>query len=168
MSPRKTFEVIAATFMVTLAFAQPPAAWKPQILEQPDKTITYFSAADVAALITRAKKERKPNESLVVAKALQLAPYATYLEYRATSKPLANVGVHPKEAELVYVLQGSGTFVTGGSPAADDMSITGGESQKIGKGDFIFIPEGTPHWINHIDRTLVLMSIHVPRPMPAQ
>ena len=96
-----------------------------------------------------------------------------YLEFvqppgSVNSKPLANVGLHPKDAELVYVLRGSGTMVTGGTTAADEMSINGGESQKIGKGDFIFIPEGTPHWISHIDRTLVLMSIHVPRPVPAQ
>ena len=158
---------IAATLMAVTVFAQQPAG-KPQFLEQPDKTVTYFSAADVAALIDRAKKERKNNAPLVVAKVLQLAPYGTYLEYRANSKPLANVGLHPKEAELVYVLQGSGTMVTGGTIAADEMSIDGGQAQKIRKGDFIFIPEGTPHWINHIDRTLVLMSIHVPRPVPAQ
>jgi mannose-6-phosphate isomerase-like protein (cupin superfamily) len=159
--------ILAATFMVVTVFAQQTAG-KPQFLQQPDKTVTYASAADVAALIARAKKERKNDAPLVVGKVLQLAPYGTFLEYRANSKPLANVGLHPKDAELVYVLQGSGTLVTGGTTAADDMSIDGGQSQKIGKGDFIFIPEGTPHWISHIDRTLVLMSIHVPRPVPAQ
>jgi mannose-6-phosphate isomerase-like protein (cupin superfamily) len=158
--------IMAASFMTVTVFAQ-QSAGKPQFLEQPDKTVTYFSAADVTALIARAKRERKPNAPLVVAKALQLAPYGTYLEYRADSKPLANVGLHPKEAELVYVLQGAGTMVTGGTMAADEMSIAGGESQKIGKGDFIFIPENTPHWISHIDQTIVLMSIHVPRPVPA-
>jgi mannose-6-phosphate isomerase-like protein (cupin superfamily) len=158
---------IAVTCIAATVFAQQPAG-KPQFLEQPDKTITYFSAADVAALIARAKKERKNDSPLVVAKALQLAPYGTYLEYRANSKPLANVGLHPKEAELVFVLQGSGTMVTGGTMATDEMSIDGGRAQRIGKGDFIFIPEGTPHWISRIDHTLVLMSIHVPRPVPPQ
>lgn len=159
--------IFAAPFMVVTVFAQ-QSGWKPQVLEQPDKTVTYASAADIAALIARAKKERKDNAPLVVAKVLQLAPYDTYLEYRADSKPLANVGLHPKEAELIYVLEGSGTLVTGGTAAADNMSIHGGESQKIGKGDFIFIPEGTPHWISRIDQTIVLMSIHVPRPVSAQ
>lgn len=158
--------IIAASFMTVTVFAQ-QSAGEPQFLEQPDKTVTYFSAADVTALIARAKRERKNNAPLVVAKVLQLDPYGTYLEYRADSKPLANVGLHPRDAELVCVLQGSGTMVTGGTIAADDMSIAGGESRKIGKGDFIFIPENTPHWISHIDQTLVLMSIHVPRPVPA-
>jgi mannose-6-phosphate isomerase-like protein (cupin superfamily) len=161
------FGIIAATCMAIPVFAQ-QAPGKPQFLDQPDKTVTYFSAADVTALIARAKKERKNDAPLVVAKVLQLAPYGTFLEYRKNGKTLANVGLHPKEAELVYVLQGSGTFVTGGTMAADEMRIDGGQSQKIGKGDFIFIPENTPHWISQIDRTLVLMSIHVPRPVPAQ
>jgi mannose-6-phosphate isomerase-like protein (cupin superfamily) len=164
---RTTFGLITATFMAITVMAQQPPG-KPQFLDVPDKTVTYISAADVQALIARAKKERKNNAALVVAKVLQLAPYGTYLEYRANSNPLANVGLHPKEAELIYVLQGAGTLVTGGKMAADEMSIDGGDSQKIGKGDFIFIPENTPHWINHIDRTIVLMSIHVPRPVPAQ
>lgn len=156
----------ASMFFAFTIVAQQPTA-KPQFLERPDNTLTYISAADVQALIARAKKERKDDNALVVARVLQLAPYSTYLEYRADSKPLANVGLHPKEAELVYVLEGSGTMVTGGTTAPNEMSIAGGVSQKIGKGDFIFIPENTPHWINKINKTLVLMSIHVPRPAPS-
>jgi mannose-6-phosphate isomerase-like protein (cupin superfamily) len=155
-----------ATFMAA-AFAQQPAG-KPQFIQQPDKTVTYASAADVAALVAKAKSERKNDAPLVVGKILQLAPYTAYLEYRANSKPLADVGLHPKDAELVYIIRGSGTLITGGTVAADRMSIAGGESQKVSKGDFIFIPEGTPHWISHIDQTIVLMSVHVPRPLPAR
>jgi len=32
----------------------------------------------------------------------------------------------------------------------------------IGKGDFIMVPEGTPHWFGEIDGALVLMSLHLP------
>ena len=167
MSVKSIFGLIAASSMAVTVLAQQPAG-KPQFLDVPEKTVTYVSAADVTALIARAKKERKNNSALVVAKVLQLAPYGTFLEYRANSNPLANVGLHPKDAELVYVLQGSGTLVTGGKMAADEMSIEGGEPQKIGKGDFIFIPEGTPHWFTQVDKTLELMSVHVPRPVPAQ
>lgn len=167
MISRRICGLVAATFMAVTALAQ-QSAGKPQFLAQPDKTVTYFSAADVTALIARAKKERKSGSALVVAKVLQLPPYETDLEYRANGKSLANVGLHPKEAELIYVVRGSGTMITGGTIAADNMSISGGHSQKIGQGDFIFIPEDTPHWISHIDQTLVLMSLHVPRPVPTK
>ena len=36
-------------------------------------------------------------------------------------------------------------------------------SRTISKGDFVIVPENTPHWFSKIDGTLVLMSLHVPR-----
>ena len=94
------------------------------------------------------------------------------LEYRASVGPAA---VHEKEAELMYVVDGSGTITTGGTlvnqtranPAnLTGTGIDGGTQQKIAKGDFIFIPENTPHWIGAIDGTIILVTLHVPRPVP--
>jgi mannose-6-phosphate isomerase-like protein (cupin superfamily) len=101
---------------------------------------------------------------------LQLAPYTANLEYRGAVGPAA---VHEKEAELFYVIDGSGTLVTGGKLAgetrtnAENLSgtaIDGGETQNVAKGDFFVVPENTPHWFSKINGTLVLMSLHVPRP----
>jgi quercetin dioxygenase-like cupin family protein len=81
---------------------------------------------------------------------------------------------HAKEAEMFYVVEGSGTLVTGGKikdekpQNADNMTgtaIEGGQARAIAKGDFIIVPEGVPHWFSKIDGTLVLMSLHVPRPV---
>jgi len=33
----------------------------------------------------------------------------------------------------------------------------------VAKGDFIMVPENTPHWFSAIEGTLTLMSIHLPR-----
>jgi len=74
------------------------------------------------------------------------------------------------------VIDGSATMVTGGKLAnetrtnAENLSgtgIEGGESRAIAKGDFIVVPENTPHWITGINGTIVLMTLHVPRPVPA-
>jgi mannose-6-phosphate isomerase-like protein (cupin superfamily) len=169
-----TYGSLVVMFMAVAAFAQQPStktktnnAGYPMV-QQLDKTVTYASAADVAALIESAKKESKSDAPMVVGEFLKLDPYTVTLEYHEKGKPLTDVGLHPKVAEFSYVLQGSGTMVIGGTRTADHMRIEGGESQKLSKGDFIIIPEGTPHWINQIDQTLVLMSIHVPRPVPAQ
>ena len=169
---------LAASFLAVAAIAQQPAA-KPAApnnpnanlvhqLEQPNKTVTYTSAADVAALIARAKTESKDDSQMVVGNILKLAPYSVLLEYRPAGRVKFPAGTHPKDAELFYVIDGSGTLVTGGTLAADYMSIDGGNAQKIGKGDFILIPEGTPHWFTQVDKTLELMSVHVPRPVPVQ
>jgi mannose-6-phosphate isomerase-like protein (cupin superfamily) len=133
---------------------------------------TFCSSADVQALISKAKSERKDGQPIVVERVLQLAPYNANLEYRAS---VGLAAVHEKEAELMYVVDGSGTIVTGGTllnptrtnPAnLTGSAIDGGAQQKIAKGDFIFIPENTPHWISAIDGTIILVSLHVPRPVP--
>jgi mannose-6-phosphate isomerase-like protein (cupin superfamily) len=133
---------------------------------------TFCASADVQALIAKAKSERKEGQPIVVERVVQLAPYMANLEYRASVGPAA---VHEKEAELMYVVDGSGTITTGGTlvnqtrtnPAnLTGTAIDGGTQQKIAKGDFIFIPENTPHWISTIDGTIVLVSLHVPRPVP--
>jgi quercetin dioxygenase-like cupin family protein len=47
-------------------------------------------------------------------------------------------------------------FVTG-------TSIEGGTSRKLAKGDWVMVPEKTPHWFTQVEGALVLMSIHLPR-----
>ncbi|HVV47265.1 MAG TPA: cupin domain-containing protein, partial [Bryobacteraceae bacterium] len=83
--------------------------------------------------------------------------------------------VHEKEAEYFYVIDGSATLVTGGKLVnekrtnAENLTgtaIEGGMTRNIAKGDFIVVPENTPHWFSPINGTLVLMSMHVPRPVP--
>jgi len=130
---------------------------------------TFASSADVTAMIAKAKSERKENQAIVAQSILRLAPYNASLEYRASVGPAA---VHEKEAEMFYVIDGSGTMVTGGKlvnetrPNAENLSgtaIEGGATRNIAKGDFIIVPENTPHWFSAINGTLVLMSLHVPR-----
>lgn len=128
----------------------------------------FSSAADVQALIAAAKAQRTKDQPIVTQRILALAPYNANLEYRAS---VGNASVHDTEAEMFYVIEGSGTLVTGGKLVGETRNgdnltgsaIEGGTTQAVGKGDFIMVPEKTGHWFNKIDQTLVLMSIHVPR-----
>jgi mannose-6-phosphate isomerase-like protein (cupin superfamily) len=139
------------------------------VAQQAPPVKTYASSADVAALIAKAKADRKENQANFIQQILQLAPYNANLEYRAAVGPAA---VHEKEAEMFYVIDGSGTLVTGGKLVgetrtnAENLSgtaIEGGSSRPVAKGDFFIVPENTPHWFGTINGTLVLMSLHVPR-----
>jgi mannose-6-phosphate isomerase-like protein (cupin superfamily) len=132
---------------------------------------TFASSADVAALITKAKNERKPDQANFVQPIVQRAPYTVNLEYRVGGLS-ANAAVHEREAELFYVVDGSGTMVTGGKLRDEKRTnpenlqgsgIDSGMSRRVAKGDFIMVPENTPHWFSQIDTTLVLMSVHLPR-----
>jgi mannose-6-phosphate isomerase-like protein (cupin superfamily) len=41
--------------------------------------------------------------------------------------------------------------------------IDGGEAHKVSKGDFLVVPQGTPHQFTETDGNLVLMTIKMPR-----
>ena len=124
----------------------------------------------MTALIANAKKERKPDQANFVQPILQLAPYNANLEYRVAGVN-ANASVHEREAEMFFVIEGSGTLVTGGKlhderrtnpENLSGSSIDGGTRKRVAKGDFVMVPEGVPHWFGDIEGALVLMSIHLP------
>jgi mannose-6-phosphate isomerase-like protein (cupin superfamily) len=144
--------VILAVSLAGVLLAQGPAAPPAASMK------TFASSADVTALIAKAKSERKDGQAIVIEKILQFAPYVANLEYRASAGAAA---VHPAEAEMMYVIEGQATFVTGGKLTG--ATITGGTAQTVSKGDFLVVPEGTPHWFSAIDSTLVLMTIKMPR-----
>jgi glc operon protein GlcG len=67
--------------------------------------------------------------------------------------------VHSKDADIIYVLEGEATFVTGGTlvepktVAQDEIrgkEIAGGDSRILSKGDVIIVPAGTPHWFKAV------------------
>jgi len=67
--------------------------------------------------------------------------------------------IHTKDTDIIYVLDGTTTFVTGGTAvdpkniAPDEIrgaSISGGDSRTLRKGDVIIVPNGVPHWFKEI------------------
>jgi len=67
--------------------------------------------------------------------------------------------IHTKDTDIIYVLEGTTTFVTGGTAvdpkniAPDEIrgaSISGGDSRALHKGDVIIVPNGVPHWFKEI------------------
>src|SRR5258708_36795595 len=86
---------LALTFLTGVAVAQPA----------PPAPKLYSSAADVQAMIAKAKGARKENQANVTDRILTLAPYNAGLEYRASVGPAA---IHENEAEMFNVLDGPG------------------------------------------------------------
>jgi len=67
--------------------------------------------------------------------------------------------IHTLDADIVHVLDGTATLVTGGivngakNVAADEFrgtAIEGGETRQLKKGDVIIIPAGVPHWFQEV------------------
>ena len=163
---------LTLTLSAVVLARQPVPKPTPQAAAQssPKPTKTFTSASDLSALIAKAKSERKEGQPTVAEPMLELGSYDGHLEYRAS---VGNAAVHEKEAELFYVIDGSATLVTGGKLANEKRTdatnlngtaIEGGTPRKIAKGDWILVPENTPHWFSPINGVLVLFSMHVPRP----
>ena len=142
--------LFASLLAGTLQAQTPPASLK-----------TFASSADVQALIAKAKNERKEGQAIVIEPILQFAPFVANLEYRPSAGAAA---VHPDQAEMMYVIEGSATSVTGGKLTGK--AIEGGDVRTVSKGDFLVVPEGTPHWFSAVNTTLVLMTFKVPRATP--
>ncbi len=82
-----------------------------------------------------------------------------YMVHASHREKAGQAEVHEQDADIIYVLQGSATFVTGGKvadpkPTAPNeirgKEITGGETRTITKGDVIIVPAGTPHWFKEV------------------
>jgi mannose-6-phosphate isomerase-like protein (cupin superfamily) len=159
---------LAVTLLAGVASANQLAGGSaPQSSEKPTKTFT--PASEVVALIAKAKSDHKEGQPTVTEPMLELGSYDGHLEYRPSVGPGA---VHEKEAEIFYVIDGSGIMVTGGKLVKEKRTdatnltgsaIEGGTSRNIAKGDFILVPENTTHWFSSIGGVLVLFSVHVPR-----
>lgn len=163
-----TLTLLAAAVLARQPEPKPTPQAAAQSSAKPAKTFT--SAADLAALIAKAKSERKEGQPIVTGPIVELGSYDGHLEYRAS---VGNAAVHEKEAELFYVIDGSATLTTGGKLVnekrtdATNLSgsaIQGGTPRNIAKGDWILVPENTPHWFSPINGVLELFSMHVPRP----
>lgn len=123
---------------------------------------TFVTAADLAAMAARAPSLGAPGQANISQSVVRVAPYAANLEFRPIAGPAS---VHPDEAELFFVAQGSGALTTGGQlvrPATGAPLVQGGSTRRVGKGDVILVPAGVPHAFTDSDGSLAVVSLHLP------
>jgi glc operon protein GlcG len=87
---------------------------------------------------------------------LEIANYKVHASHREGS---GLVEVHTRDTDIIYMLEGTATLVTGGT-VIDSKTVEpeeirgresrGGESRVITKGDVVIIPNGTPHWFKEV------------------
>jgi glc operon protein GlcG len=128
----------AAKGFVTTAGAAPPAA------------VTYFDKEKVAAAFAKG--------------AVLFDGSDKYMVHASRRDKAGQAEVHTKDADIIYVLDGNATFVTGGTAvdakttAADEIrgtEIAGGDTRLISKGDVIIVPAGTPHWFKEVSNPFI-------------
>jgi len=93
-----------------------------------------------------------------------------YMVHTSRREGPGMVEVHTKDTDILYVLKGSATVVTGGTMvddkpiAADEIrgrEITSGESRKLVPGDAMIIPNGVPHWFKEVQAPFLYYVVKV-------
>jgi glc operon protein GlcG len=80
------------------------------------------------------------------------------------------VEVHDRETDVMYVVDGEATIITGGTMVGGKVTapgqsrgtdIQGGRSQHLAKGDVMVIPAGIPHWFKEVPQSISYYVVKV-------
>ena len=147
------------------------AATMPAMAQNAAPPMKLFTAgADIPAVIAKAKADQKSPTINSVEPVAVSGPYRVLLEYRTGLTPPT---VHHGQTELVFVLQGNATLVSGGHltgiqpprPGATTDTGTGIEgadrSQALAKGDVLLVPAETAHQFQDVKGEFVIISVHM-------
>lgn len=78
--------------------------------------------------------------------------------------------IHTLDTDIIYVMEGTATFVTGGTAVEPKETapneirgsrIEGGETRQLSKGDVIIVPNNTPHWFKEVNGEFLYYTIKV-------
>lgn len=139
--------------------------------------ITFVAAATVAVALSAAGDAGSavtyiPAEQVkaAFAKGSVLVDNGSYMVHASRRDAEGQVEIHEKDADIIYMLEGSTTFVTGGeivgakTTALDEIrgtGVRGGQSRKLSKGDVIIVPKGTPHWFKEVSAPVLYYVVKV-------
>jgi uncharacterized protein GlcG (DUF336 family) len=93
-----------------------------------------------------------------------------YMVHASRREKAGMAEVHELDADIIYVLEGTATLVTGGKSVDSKMTapnefrgtmIEGGETRNLKKGDVLIVPKGTPHWFKQVDGAFLYYVVKV-------
>jgi glc operon protein GlcG len=123
---------------------------------------TELAVAGASALMAKAAVSFFEKEKVAAAfekGAVLFDASAKYMVHASHRDKAGVVEVHEQDADIIYVLDGSAVFVTGGEIVGGKTiapgeirgtDVKGGETRTISKGDVIIVPAGTPHWFKEV------------------
>ena len=144
------FKLILALSFLALNFALAS--------EEPTPGVLHFDHAKVAALFEKGGPLLNTNNFKIQAG-------------RRTGP--GEVEIHARDTDIFYILEGTATFVTGGTALEPRVTgdgesrakqIVGGHAQSLAKGDIIVIPAGIPHWFKEVNGTFLYYMVKVVQP----
>jgi mannose-6-phosphate isomerase-like protein (cupin superfamily) len=126
----------------------------------------YFSEAALMATLKEAAKAAPAMHTAPI----KLADHYRINVVRRTSAQGAIA--HPDGTEVHHIIEGTATFVSGGTIVratgaggrGESARIEGGESRRVAKGDVILVPAGTPHWYKDLDGSITYLEVRFDLP----
>ena len=135
-----------------------------------NKTVKYLNAAELRRIIKSAPEEKAGHPGLY---SLKLSENTDYPVIGIRRTVAASSEVHTNFTDIWFVLEGTGTLVTGGTmvegvenPVGEirGKSIKGGNVRRVRGGDFLVMPAGVPHWISEIQgKELLYIVVKMPQ-----
>ena len=141
---------------------------------QQDEEIAMVGAAAAKAFGVKASAAQPVTQidaarvAAAFAKGVPLLEVDGYKIHASRREGPGMAEVHDWETDVVYVLEGSATVVTGGTVVDPKVTepgqvrgpvIQGGESRRIAKGDVVVIPAGVPHWFKEVQGPLTYFVV---------
>jgi len=112
----------------------------------------------------------KDKVVVAFAKGMPLIEVSNYKVHASRREAPGMAEVHNLDTDIIYVLEGSATIVTGGqvvdgkTTAPNEIrgkEISGGDARKLMKGDVMIVPAGTPHWFKEVTGPLLYYVVKV-------
>ncbi|MGH7232593.1 MAG: heme-binding protein [Nitrospiraceae bacterium] len=114
--------------------------------------VTYIESRTVAAAFNKGAVLVGEDEHMMYTA-------RNYMVHASHRDAAGMVEIHELDTDIVYVLKGTATLVTGGTPvdtktiAAHEIrgaSVQNGQTRHLMPGDVIIIPNGVPHWFQEV------------------
>jgi len=120
--------------------------------------VMYFSHEETAEAL---------KESLVLDDRVPETNYRVAVYHRDKG---GEVEIHKKDTDVFYIVEGSATFVTGGTVTGNKEieagefrggTMQGGVERQLGKGDVIVIPANVAHWYKEVEQPITYFGVKV-------
>ena len=104
------------------------------------------------------------------AKGMPLLETPGYKVEASRREVAGQVEVHVRDTDVIYVLEGSARFVTGGSVVAPKTvapgeirgsEISGGTTRELAPGEVVVVPNGVPHWFQAVGGPVLYYVVKV-------
>ena len=148
---------------------------------QQDEELAIAGANAIKTLTAHASDEAQPAVEFFDSRAVAAAfdkgsvlvggsPGRNYMVHASRREKPGMAEVHTWDTDVIYVLEGEATFVTGGAVVDPKTiepgelrgaAIEGGETRKLVKGDVITVANGTPHWFKEIQGPFLYYVVKV-------